>query len=480
MTVAIGDMTFFLPAAVRDDPLNGGCKSNAVVLPSVRNSLRPRVTNAERTSGVTRARKVFLCNRNGTDEAMNGAMVYLEAGPNGGDLVCFGLGTQTDTQAEWAGRPIVWLSGGPLSDTRQVGDTELHMLCKTGDPEFPPFGHLYLTNKFQQGPVAANVRPGDSVNLVNTTWEKVAQTDNINYPYGLYLGSGLIMTYHGAAHEEWLQLTEDHITGQVLGTGDGENKTPTLTTITTNGWGFCFQYIEAIGGCARITTRCGGTDRTVIIDAHGNCTGYCTAGKILAGSEWETPLTWITAPDNGENILAEFWLNSYVKNGSTYVFKLATPIAHDYPDPAITFASGVVSMPEVKPGYGDDYKTSISGSYDLSAPGNLVLHNAGAEYDVWTLTVNSGGTPYTCLGRGNGHAGTDHIGTGATFTPINPNTGVPYFELASTALSGSWAAGDTLVFTTRPAAIPIWFKQVVPPGCNAESNDIFRLGAYWE
>lgn len=51
---------------------------------------------------------------------------------------------------------------------------------------------------------------------------------------------------------------------------------------------------------------------------------------------------------------------------------------------------------------------------------------------------------------------------GSDYTPQNDDVSKPYFILEAAGFSGTWAAGDTIVFHTHPASTAIWQKRVVP------------------
>ena len=61
-------------------------------------------------------------------------------------------------------------------------------------------------------------------------------------------------------------------------------------------------------------------------------------------------------------------------------------------------------------------------------------------------------------------------GTGNTATelePINPDFSRPYFTLRPADFSGTFVAGDNIIFQTHPAAMPLWLKEILPAGASA-------------
>lgn len=59
------------------------------------------------------------------------------------------------------------------------------------------------------------------------------------------------------------------------------------------------------------------------------------------------------------------------------------------------------------------------------------------------------------------------------FSPINPQTSLPYFTVPSAGWSGGWSIGNILRFNTIGAAKPIWFvRSVLPSIASIEQDDI--------
>ena len=96
------------------------------------------------------------------------------------------------------------------------------------------------------------------------------------------------------------------------------------------------------------------------------------------------------------------------------------------------------------------------------------LSNIGVIYQVWTLTFTSA-TAFGVVGDTVGSVGTGNTST--LFAPVNGVHSKPYFQLRSAGWGGTWASPNTIVFTTAPAAIPIWYKRTVPAGAASLSGN---------
>jgi hypothetical protein len=117
--------------------------------------------------------------------------------------------------------------------------------------------------------------------------------------------------------------------------------------------------------------------------------------------------------------------------------------------------------------------TSVSGTYDdTTYP--VLLSNLATIADSWTLTFTDA-TNFTCTGAVTGAVTGGSIG-GGDYAPDNSDfTGNPYFDIKDAGWGGTWANGDTITFTTNPAAYPVWLKQDVPAGANSLSANSVRF-----
>lgn len=155
--------------------------------------------------------------------------------------------------------------------------------------------------------------------------------------------------------------------------------------------------------------------------------------------------------------------------GAVVTIHTATPVANAY-TAATTRVSNVLSIADLKPAVsGVNVTTAGSGTFDSA---NIGMSNLGTEYDVWSITFTSS-TAYTVSGARIGAVGAG--GTLSDFSPINPANGLPYFTLASALFGGAWLTGDTVAFTTAPAAHGLWCKRVVPTGATAISGNRFII-----
>lgn len=109
--------------------------------------------------------------------------------------------------------------------------------------------------------------------------------------------------------------------------------------------------------------------------------------------------------------------------------------------------------------------TSSAGEVDIA---EILPDSIGGIQQTWTLTF-TGATAYNIVGDTVGAVGAGSTGGGAS--PNNASFSKPYFVLPAIAFSGTFQAGDVLVFTTIPAAFAGWAKRIVPIGAATSSSN---------
>ena len=117
--------------------------------------------------------------------------------------------------------------------------------------------------------------------------------------------------------------------------------------------------------------------------------------------------------------------------------------------------------------------TSGAGTYDdTSYPPEM--DSRGTIYEHWTLTFTNA-TNFTCTGDTLG----DILQDGSRsleYSPTNGYFSTPYFTINVLGWGGTFSNGDTIQFTTTPAAVPVWEKRIVPAGAASLSGNSVVLG----
>jgi len=480
MSVLASETRFVKAEYSTDTSINGGCMSYIPVVTGERNNLFPRVTKAERTAGVTRYRKEFLWNKNTVGDPMYAAVAYLESPSNGDDNFGIALGTHTNTQSDWTSTLPLYIGCGPLDTSLSSGESQVSFLMEDDTFEFVPGGLLHIADKISLSQtIASDVRVGDSVEEIGGTWSKVVPTNDITYPKGTCIsvssGTGKVLTERDTTNEAFLRLQTYLNEDEVVATGDGAAATPTLTDLSSvvNGVVTSNNYLPVV------KATCGGVERTVNIASDGTCSGYCSAGELnMSDGTWTTDITFTSAPDNATDVTITYYDKNFSFSGNVATVYLSDTVPSAYSTDGSCIVSGCIEeVEEVKPTASSIVVTSSGGSYDDSTY-PPVLSNKGTPYDVWTLTFTSSTAFSLTSTKRSGTLATGNVGT--NFNPTNPDTGSPYFTLNLSGFSGSWVSGDTLVFTTYPASLPIIWKQTVPAATPQVSNNLCVVGVYWE
>jgi len=266
------------------------------------------------------------------------------------------------------------------------------------------------------------------------------------------------------ANIEWIKTANNVFTAEVSGAGDGTNTAPALTALANT---------PILAGSVTIHSTAGAAAKSVTDDGAGVLSGDGT-GTI----DYETgaiAVTWATAPDASTNITSDYTERCYSWAGNVATIKLKSGVANAYAA-ADTNVGMCIEAGDIVANHSVPVVSSTAGTFD-EAGNPIVDNNPAAVEDDWTITFTSG-TAFTCSGANEGSAGTGAIG--ADFSPVNPNTGTAYFTISSLSWGGSWSSGDTLSFTTHPAAYPLWLKEIVPVNTPRELNNETDLEWYVE
>ena len=491
MSILETDIVFRKPTVITDTPTNGGIKGAVEVLNGVRHALFPRVTKAERDAGVTRLRKQFLCNSNADDETSYGMMAWLETQSNAGDRFYLGAGTQDDTQGDLDDYDLLFVGCGRLNAGLTAGvSTSVELLMEDDDFVFPNGDLLHIADKIHTGQtIDAAASIGDSVEYVSGTWEKITWQESIAYPYGRMVGASSVMYTDGSTKEEWLTIKQNLTSDEAIGTGDGASLTITLATLTNATNGLCRKKgVDPTEPDHPVVVTAppaaGGDDMKARFLPDGTLdtdNSDASAGELdMTDGTWTTDITWDAAPAaESDNITVTYAENSYSYSGNvaTVLLESGSEPANDYSADGSAYASPCLYEDEVVANYDNLVATTAGdGDYDdTSYP--VQCHNDGAIEDTITITF-TGAAAFTAAGVKAGSLGTGS--TASDFSPVNPDTGQPYFTVLSDGWTGTWAAADTLVFSLHPSALAMWLKEVVPALTSAEPNNLVVLGWYSE
>lgn len=169
-------------------------------------------------------------------------------------------------------------------------------------------------------------------------------------------------------------------------------------------------------------------------------------------------------------------------NGNQATITLASQLNVDYPiDSICAMVVTCGNAGELKPYFDSWVETSTQGTYDENTY-PLEFDHQGAVRDDWTLTITQdlggGVMGFSVAGIYEGDIGTGR--TDQDFSPINPNTGTPYFTLRAAGWGGTWQVGDTITFKTYPPSQGLWLIEIWKAGANSDPDNQTSLRLYAE
>ena len=158
---------------------------------------------------------------------------------------------------------------------------------------------------------------------------------------------------------------------------------------------------------------------------------------------------------------------SWNGNKATLTFESGVTLANGYLA-ANTRVASVVEPSDIQASYDGWGESSASGTFDETTYPPL-LDSIGSIEQSWTITFTDA-TNFSCVGNTVGSVGSGSIG-GGDFTPNNTDFSKPYFTFQDSGWGGTWTSGDTVSFSTHPAATAVWQKRTVPAGASSLSGD---------
>jgi hypothetical protein len=139
-----------------------------------------------------------------------------------------------------------------------------------------------------------------------------------------------------------------------------------------------------------------------------------------------------------------------------------------------TRVAAVIEAGDVVASYDTVNKT---GSGVFTALNNLIPHNVGGVEDFWTITFldNAGNFKIEGVSNPGPYTGFNYA---SDASPINTDFTKPFFTIKAAAWNGgtNWTTGTTVTFYTRPAAIPVWYRRIIPVGASSLSGNSVIVG----
>lgn len=148
---------------------------------------------------------------------------------------------------------------------------------------------------------------------------------------------------------------------------------------------------------------------------------------------------------------------------------LSKPLTHDFPVGSVLSSALMVGTQRARVGavfsqatWTGEWSSALIGTKPLEQySGTIVVTNDGAMTERWVFIIQNGSTTFDCIGEHLGKVGTGSIN--ADFSPINPDTGKPFFVLPALGWGGAWPAGRILRLDTVGAIAPFAVIRCTQP-----------------
>jgi hypothetical protein len=473
MAVTRADLSFVKSVTVVDTSANGGKMGSIAVQNRVKYNLFPRVTRPERVSGVTRYRKEFLWNKNVSDDIAYGLLIYPIYPSPGDDRFRLALGTQTDIQSDidsdydWYGVGALHTSLSP-SGTTVVIDFEDEDVAINNGVLLAISSHFRLSQTLDTLVVPFNQVYWDGAKWIAQNAPTVDAEDV--YPYGTCLsksgGTGTVFTYSTSSYIEYHRILNTTHDDDLTPTPDGIEDDFTVTIGA--------DYRPVNPGSVTVAYTIGTTEYEATDNGDGAITGTGITSGSIVYTTGVVEITFSSPLADGSDAIVTSAKKQYSWSTHTCTVELEDAILNAFSN-TNTFVGMCIEPGDIQSSITNVVKTFAgSGTFDES---KVTGTNKGTIEETWTLLFTSG-TAFQCTGAVKGVIGSGT--TSGTYAPNNPDQSTAYFTLLSTAWGGTPQSGDTVMFTTHPASVPIWWKEIVPAGANPISNNVAMLEIYVE
>jgi len=468
-------------SVVSNDTGNGGVLSNNAVVDNAAENVFPHVNESDRTAGITRYRDVFVKKLSGT---LTEAKFMIDRLSTAGDYIVITRAGDSHTQltADDLGwnTTVTWTLGTRtiVLGAAQAAVTPGTLLLFTeSDDTFRGIATVATYTNTTTMTISTMIRGSDP-----------ATTDKV---YTWYTGSGDLNTALTGATDDTVvadfEVTACILPGQYVALIDWDVSTPptieyclvdsvawagtegtlTLSTECVSNHAVKTQGTVTgtedenfdVDGLTLVIKVNGGDSQTVTFVDDGR-----TAAQVATMINDQT--TGCTASASGTKV--KIVTDNYYAENSIQVLSDSTADTELGLDNTVhygttgTVVAGVLELGTIAASHSTPVKTSPLGTFT----DNITDYDLGACYDTFTVTFSSA-TAFTVAGAAEGSLGAGVITT--AFTPAH--WGSYYFSIPTSCWGGTWADGDTVVFTTTPSAEGVWMKEVVPASTAAYSGN---------
>ena len=270
MAIEATDLKLYKSVTVGDAVSNGGRQSYNEVVSNQATNLFPNVTQAERTAGLTRYRKMFSKLHDDGNEILYNHKLWIKKQTPADDYIQVKVGTNVDTQAE-ADDYTAWLGCGRLNSACIVDATSIEVLFEAA-------------SGVQDGDVGwlSDSTNEEFVTVSSVSWNSNTATltlaTGLTYGYSAYT-SGAPVYYAGYLD---LSDTTSSVDGITVSVGSG---TFTNANLTTYNQGTIEDSWEIEFESGDVTYKCTGTFAGAIATGQAKASEFKPSNANVAGSQ---------------------------------------------------------------------------------------------------------------------------------------------------------------------------------------------------
>lgn len=214
-------------------------------------------------------------------------------------------------------------------------------------------------------------------------------------------------------------------------------------------------------GCCKLKNNVAAGANVLVSVAESAVPLFRTGEKVLISNK--------ATPDASSGVEEIATVQTVSMLGTDITITLTTPLANSY-----SSAAGLVmSLIEASTVRATVSAPTVSSAGGTVNPASLAPHGVGSVEATFTLTFTSG-TAFQITNDAGLSLSTTYGTVSSVTAPTGPFN-APLFTLQPAFWAGSWQAGDTVQFTTHPAAVPVWYARDIPAASTSTASSSFSL-----
>lgn len=211
-------------------------------------------------------------------------------------------------------------------------------------------------------------------------------------------------------------------------------------------------------GCGDLDSPAASGQRDITVITEDAALDYFRVGDLIRISDKAD----VDAVGNEEyHTIAAGGVSAYT--GDVVTLTVEADLVHTYAAAGTTRVASVLEPADVKASYDT---VNVTGGGTFTDAGNISTDSISTVEQDWTILF-SDATNFVLTSDDPSLAINLAGTTSGNLQPNNPDFSKPYFIIDSVAFGGGFSNGDTITFSTRPAAVPVWYRRIIPAGANS-------------